>query len=347
MARKCFVIMPMTRTGKISPDEWNSVFDDLIKPGVEASGFDLECQRSQARRGTFVKEIVEALKQSYVVVADLTGQRPNVFYELGVRHALSNRTILIARDLKFVPSDLREYATIIYGFPGAEAKRRFFSDIREVLGQIEVAPDEPDSPVGVYLQRRDWIASDVRREENLRKLLSLQAECKYNAEIAAETWTSEVDPLVALESFSRPSLQAFVSDFYIDHLELNEQARRIDGILEQVGRLTATGHSPKAKEAMLTATGLLRTFLINLILVTRAYKAELPIDDIELLSLTPSDEDYGKALTRLGINYSEDKHSFTLKIRFYYDPSQKSFTFESTRLKTKARNRKRTTIPLP
>jgi len=36
-ARKCFVIMPMSRAAGMTADQWRSVFDDLIKPAVGAA----------------------------------------------------------------------------------------------------------------------------------------------------------------------------------------------------------------------------------------------------------------------------------------------------------------------
>jgi hypothetical protein len=54
------------------------------------------------------------LNQADVVLADLTDMNPNVFYELGVRHTLKNRTILVSQSWDDVPSDLRQYGVIIY-----------------------------------------------------------------------------------------------------------------------------------------------------------------------------------------------------------------------------------------
>jgi hypothetical protein len=95
-ARECFVIMPFSATDSCSEQEWTQVFDSLIKPAVENCGLGYRAFRSSATRGNIVGAIMESLRDAHVVIADLTDQNPNVFYELGVRHSLRDRTILIA-----------------------------------------------------------------------------------------------------------------------------------------------------------------------------------------------------------------------------------------------------------
>ena len=57
------------------------------------------------------------MKNAYVVLADITGFNGNVMWELGVRHALSPRTILVARDKILdskIISDLKIYGVNTY-----------------------------------------------------------------------------------------------------------------------------------------------------------------------------------------------------------------------------------------
>ena len=88
MPRTCFVIMPFSTTESCSEDEWTLLFEALFKPAIEGAGLDYECRRSVATRGNIVASILQELKESYVVLADLTDHNANVFYELGVRHSL-------------------------------------------------------------------------------------------------------------------------------------------------------------------------------------------------------------------------------------------------------------------
>jgi hypothetical protein len=49
-----------------------------------------------------------------VILADLTNKNPNVFYELGLAHAVGTPVILLAQSIDDVPFDLRPVRTIIY-----------------------------------------------------------------------------------------------------------------------------------------------------------------------------------------------------------------------------------------
>src|SRR6266481_3601010 len=94
---QCFVIMPFSDTHhgtppndrKISAAQWTYIYEEWIKRAVESyPSSKWRCKRSPAQPGNFVKGIVQDLSTADLVIADLTGQRPNVYYELGIRHAL-------------------------------------------------------------------------------------------------------------------------------------------------------------------------------------------------------------------------------------------------------------------
>jgi len=110
------------------------------------------CRRSTARRGNIVAAIIEALRDAYVVIADLTDQNPNVFYELGVRHTLTNRTILLAQDQKFIPFDLRPYAYHVYDWKTPKGKQQLAVKLRELLVDVDESPDRADNPVSDFLK---------------------------------------------------------------------------------------------------------------------------------------------------------------------------------------------------
>jgi len=153
MPRTCFVIMPFSTTGSCSEDEWTLLFEALFKPAIEGAGLDYECRRSVATRGNIVASILQELKESYVVLADLTDHNANVFYELGVRHSLKDRTILIAQKEEDIPFDLRAYAYHIYDWFTEEGKEAFATRITELLSEIDNNPDRPDNPVSDFLGR--------------------------------------------------------------------------------------------------------------------------------------------------------------------------------------------------
>lgn len=151
-ARQCFVIMPFSATKQCTEPQWTRIFTDLIQPAVEGDpGLGYVCRRSNALRGNFIKGIVEDLRDAHVVIADLTDRNPNVFYELGVRHTLTDRTILIAQSRADIPSDLQSYANHVYGWRTDRQKEAFTKRIRELMRDVDAQPDRPDNPVSDFL----------------------------------------------------------------------------------------------------------------------------------------------------------------------------------------------------
>jgi hypothetical protein len=102
MKGTCYVIMGFGRkvdlpTGRTL--DLDSTYLKIIKPAVEAAG--LRCIRADEiiHSGRIDMPVYELLFSADVVVADLSTSSANVFYELGVRHALRPyTTVIIAED---------------------------------------------------------------------------------------------------------------------------------------------------------------------------------------------------------------------------------------------------------
>jgi hypothetical protein len=114
--------MPFSATSSCNEEEWTHIFENILKPAIEEAGLEYNCRRSSATRGNIVAAIMRDLNDAYVVIADLTDQNPNVFYELGVRHSLKNRTIIIAQKREDIPSDLQNYAYHVYSWKTQKGK---------------------------------------------------------------------------------------------------------------------------------------------------------------------------------------------------------------------------------
>lgn len=61
-----------------------------------------------------LQDIVNGIHQADVIIADLTGLNPNVFYELGLAHAMNKKVIIITQDLGSLPFDIKSYRANAY-----------------------------------------------------------------------------------------------------------------------------------------------------------------------------------------------------------------------------------------
>ena len=101
--KKCFVIMPFGKKKEKRPDgteieiDFNYVYHELIKVAVESLG--IECDRCDEiiDTGSIHAKMFHGIFEADVAVVDVSFLNPNVYYELGVRHALNKHTTLVIR----------------------------------------------------------------------------------------------------------------------------------------------------------------------------------------------------------------------------------------------------------
>src|ERR1035437_503274 len=146
--RKCFVIMPFSGIpGIATKQDWTNIFENIIKPSVENAGLSFICKRSEPVHGNIIKEIVSDLCTADAVIADLSGKNANVFYELGVRHVIKGKTILISQRRADIPSDLLNYARFIYDYKTPKDRKAFKSKIAALLTHLVENPKRADNPI--------------------------------------------------------------------------------------------------------------------------------------------------------------------------------------------------------
>jgi hypothetical protein len=101
----CFVVMPFKRELRPTYDAISSALKDEHWTVIRAD------EIGRPRRIT--DAIMQAILTSDLVVADLTGTNPNVFYELGAAHAIGCDVILLTQETS-IPFDVTTEQTIFY-----------------------------------------------------------------------------------------------------------------------------------------------------------------------------------------------------------------------------------------
>src|SRR5690606_22624136 len=106
------------------------VYRDLFEKGVRPLGF--QCLRADLVHGQIVMEDVWVkITQAAFLIADVTGQNPNVMYEVGIAHAIGKPTVLLTQDLDRIPFDFKHLRHYRYE-DNTEGARR----LRELLRRV-------------------------------------------------------------------------------------------------------------------------------------------------------------------------------------------------------------------
>src|SRR5579862_852670 len=173
----CFVLMPFGS----KPDDqgriidFDAIYQEIIAPAVDKANLDGIRADEEHVGGAIHKPMFERLMLCEYAIADLTIANPNVYYELGIRHAMRPRsTVLLNASGTRLPFDLAIARATPYelgtdGRPtnAAEAAARITEQLIK-LGEITTA----DSPIfqlvdGLKPVEIAHLSTDVFRERAL------------------------------------------------------------------------------------------------------------------------------------------------------------------------------------
>lgn len=79
-------------------DEINHNYEFVIKPLIEKYALEPIRIDFLSHTGHITEKILEVIRNSHFVIADLTGEKQNCYYELGYAHALGKRAIILAKE---------------------------------------------------------------------------------------------------------------------------------------------------------------------------------------------------------------------------------------------------------
>lgn len=148
----CFVLMPFGKkpTAGGTVVDFDAVYRDLIVPAIERAGLHPLRADDELTGGIIHKPVFERLILCEYAVADLTTANANVFYELGLRHAVrpASTVTLYAEDSGQLPFDVAPLRAIPYRL-GPDGVPVNTAAIREALAERlrEARHGATDSPV--------------------------------------------------------------------------------------------------------------------------------------------------------------------------------------------------------
>jgi nucleoside 2-deoxyribosyltransferase len=102
-----FVLIPFNPS-------FRDVYELGIKNIIEALGMRCERVDEIEFNDSILAQIYKGIQRADIVIADMTGRNPNVFYEVGYAHALHKEVVLLTQDASDIPFDLKGHNHIVY-----------------------------------------------------------------------------------------------------------------------------------------------------------------------------------------------------------------------------------------
>jgi hypothetical protein len=164
----------------------DEIYRFVIMPALSEHGLHAYRADLDPSPGSITTKLLEELLACRLVIADLTGRNPNVFYELGIVHSFARPLISIADSASWLPFDTKDERIIELGeysasgltyAQGEEAKRALLASLRVVLAENYTPPSPlrevaasrsidqlaPDNPVAAELAQMRETLAEIRQ----------------------------------------------------------------------------------------------------------------------------------------------------------------------------------------
>lgn len=194
MEETCFIIMPIGtqeyESVQYKEDELRKKYDDLIKQAIFSAREGIKVFRADdvSMPGSITNDILTRIMFSKYVIADISLPNPNVFYELGIRHAIKTGTILIKdKNVKSTVFDISHLRHIEYENT-ATGLKELSVKLKQSFQWMDRNPQKPDNQFielagFMKYQYPKFIDLEAEKRNKLNAIISLMGPFFKNPEI--------------------------------------------------------------------------------------------------------------------------------------------------------------------
>jgi len=107
---KIFMLSPFS-------EPFDTIYNDHIRKTVETiPGKHILRADDIYNNKAIIEDIWKNINEAGIIIAELTGKNPNVFYEVGIAHTVGKEVILISQTIEDIPFDLKHLRCILYDY---------------------------------------------------------------------------------------------------------------------------------------------------------------------------------------------------------------------------------------
>jgi len=156
-----FGVKPSGAGGSI---DFDAVYKEIIGPAIEMAGLDALRADEEQTGGIIHKPMYERLILGEFAVADLTTANANVFYELGLRHAVRRQsTVMMFAEGGRLPFDVNGLRALPYKLTPAGTPTAVDEAVSNLAGLLSAAKKHADTDSPLYQLLQDY--PDIQRDK--------------------------------------------------------------------------------------------------------------------------------------------------------------------------------------
>jgi len=174
--KTCFVIAPIGEEDSEIRERSDKVLKHIIKPVLEELGYSALRADQISRPGMITPDIIQHVVEDPLVIADLTGHNPNVFYELALRHMVKKPVVQLINKGEPIPFDVSDLQTIEVDHTDLDSVEACKEEMKKQIQWLQEHADDITNPITVSVDLASLRESRKPLEIGLRRILLLLEE---------------------------------------------------------------------------------------------------------------------------------------------------------------------------
>lgn len=170
--KTCFVIAPIGKDDSPIRKRSDQVLKYVIAPVVESLGYTATRADQLPDPGVITSQILQRLIDDTLVVADLAGHNPNVFYEVGVRHAFRRPIVQLSQKGESIPFDVAGLRTIQLDHTDLDSVEAAKQELEKHVRALEADKANTGSPISDVIKIQALRRSDDPNRQFQAEVLS-------------------------------------------------------------------------------------------------------------------------------------------------------------------------------
>lgn len=167
--KTCFIITPIGGVGSAVRRKTDGIIEEVIEPILAEVGYKIVVSHRIEESGSVTNAIIRGVYESDLVIANLTGNNPNVMYEVALRHASAKPIIHITENISELPFDINDQRTIEYTDDMAGACK-LKEDLKKQIQNIKY-DEVAENPVTHALEKKNLVNIPEASSKDLSELL--------------------------------------------------------------------------------------------------------------------------------------------------------------------------------
>ncbi len=141
--------------------QFDSYYVKIFKPALTQEGYTVKRADDIFGPRPIMDDVRKSIKEADLILCEVTGRNPNVYYELGLAHAIGKSVILVSQFGEDIPFDVHHIRVIIYDTTLPDWSRQLAKKIKLAIQDIETNKQPWPLPLAIEAPDRLTLDKDL------------------------------------------------------------------------------------------------------------------------------------------------------------------------------------------